>query len=139
VIVLDTNVLSEAISPVPSAAVLGWLAAQESHDLFTTVVTQAELLYGVELLPAGKRRARLLDAVEKFFAVDLQTEILPFDEECARAFANLMASRVRLGRPMSQFDGMNAAIAVIHRAAVATRDTAGFEGCGIQVINPWSK
>ena len=138
-IVLDTNVLSEALKPLPSHIVLGWLAAQQPLSVFTTTVTEAEVLYGVETLPQGKRRLRLLAAVEQMFAEEFAGRILPFDEDAARAFAKIVAARDRAGRPISQFDAMIAAIAQSHRAAVATRNTGDFQGCGIDVINPWIK
>jgi predicted nucleic acid-binding protein len=137
VIVLDTNVRSEALEPLPSHIVLGWLAAQQPLSVFTTSVTEAEIPYGVETLPPGKRRLRLLAAVEKMFAEELAGRILPFDDDAARAFARIVAARDRAGRPISQFDAMIAAIARSHRAAVATRNTADFQSCGVDVIDPW--
>jgi predicted nucleic acid-binding protein len=138
VIVLDTNVLSEALKPLPSPIVLGWLAGQNPSSVFTTAITQAEVLYGVETLPAGRRRVRLLAAVEKMFAEEFEGRILSFDEDAARAFAGIVAARDRAGRPISQFDAMIAAIARSHRATVATRNTADFQNCGVDVINPWT-
>lgn len=137
-IVLDTNVLSEALRPLPSPIVLDWLAAQDPLSVFTTAITQAEVLYGVETLPAGRRRTRLLAAVEKMFAEEFEGRILPFDEDVARAFAGIVAARDRAGRPISQFDAMIAAIARFHRATVATRNTTDFQNCGVGVINPWT-
>ena len=136
-IVLDTNVLSEALKPLPSSIVLRWLAAQQPLSVFTTSITEAEVLYGVETLPSGKRRIRLLAAVEKMFAEEFAGRILPFDEDAARAFAGIVAARDRAGHPISQLDAMIAAIARSHRAAVATRNTGDFQHCGIDVINPW--
>jgi predicted nucleic acid-binding protein len=138
VIILDTNVLSEALKPVPSDAVLRWLAAQSPSAVFTTTITLAEVLYGVETLPRGKRQTRLVAAVEKMFAEEFEGRILPFDEDAARVFAGIVASRNTAGRPISQFDAMIAAIARCHRAAVATRNTADFDRCGIQVLDPWT-
>jgi Predicted nucleic acid-binding protein, contains PIN domain len=138
-IVLDTNVLSEALRPLPSPTVLGWLAAQQPLSVFTTTITEAEILYGAETLPPGKRRLRLLAAVERIFAEEFAGRILPFDEDAARAFAGIVAARDAAGRPISQFDAMIAAIARSHRAAVATRNTADFQHCGIDVINPWTE
>ena len=136
-IVLDTNVLSEALTPVPSDTVLAWMAAEIPSSVFTTTITLAEVLYGVEALPPGKRRTRLLLAIEKMFAEEFAGRILPFDEDAARMFAGIVASREAAGRPISQFDAMIAAIARSHRAAVATRNTADFERCGIPVVDPW--
>lgn len=138
-ILLDTNVLSEALKPVPSAAVLRWLAAQSPSDVFTTAVTLAEVMYGIEALPPGKRRAQLLAAVEKMFAEQFEGRILPFDEDAARIFGRIVAGREVAGRPISQFDAMIAAVAVLHHAAVATRNTVDFERCGIKLINPWTE
>ena len=138
-ILLDTNVLSEALKPLPSPIVLRWLAAQEPSSVFTTSVTQAEVLYGIETLPPGKRRTRLLAAVEKMFAEEFEGRILPFDEDSARAFAGIVAARDAAGRPISQLDAMIAAIARSHRAAVATRNTADFQHCGLDLINPWTE
>lgn len=137
-IVLDTNVLSESLRPTPSAVVLRWLAAQAPSAVFTTTVTLAEVLYGIEALPPGKRRTRLLAAVEKMFAEEFAGRILPFDEDAARAYAGIVASRDRAGRPISQFDATIAAIARSRSAAVATRNTADFDRCGIRIIDPWA-
>jgi hypothetical protein len=135
-IVLDTNVVSEVLKLSPSAPVLGWLEGQDSAAVFTTTVTLAEILYGVALLPAGRRRTRLAEAVEKIFG-EFGGRILEFGSDDARAYAEIMASRERAGLPTSQFDAMIAAMARSHGAAVATRNAADFAGCGIDVINPW--
>jgi len=107
--------------------------------VFITTITEAEVLYGIELLPAGKRRLRLSAIIEKLFAEDFQSRILPFDEDSARVFAKIVTGREAAGRPISQFDAMIAAIARSRGAAVATRNTDDFEHCGIRVINPWAK
>jgi predicted nucleic acid-binding protein len=138
VIVLDTNVLSEIFKPSPSVGVLRWLIAQEPLTVFTTTITQAEIFYGIEALPAGKRRAQLAAAAEKMFAEEFQDRILPFDEAAARAFAKIMAGRKAAGLPISQLDGMIAAIARSRRGTVATRNTGDFERCGIGIVNPWA-
>ncbi len=109
-IILDTNVLSEVLTPAPSPVVLRWLAAQEPSSVFTTTITQAELLYGVESLPPGKRRTRLLASIENILNEEFVDRILPFDEEAARRFAKIVAARDATGRPISQFDAMIAAI-----------------------------
>jgi predicted nucleic acid-binding protein len=139
VIVLDTNVLSEIVKPFPAGEVLRWMDAQNPADVFTTSITVAEMLSGVEALPPGKRRSQLSAGVEKIFVQEFPGKILPFAEDAARLFATIVASRNSSGRPISQFDGMIAAIALSHHAAVATRNTADFEGCGVHIINPWSE
>jgi toxin FitB len=137
-IVLDTNVLSETLRPVPSDIVRGWFHAQERTGLFVTTVTQAEILYGVETLPAGKRKVRLSQAVDNVFS-EFEDRILPFDQQSARAYAKLMTLRSKLGLPISQLDAMIAAISLSNGAAIATRDAAGFEHCGVELINPWEE
>src|SRR5579862_1753945 len=137
-IVLDTNVVSEILKPAPSDMVVHWLASQESSSVFTTVITLAEILYGIEVLPQGRRRRRLSDVVEDIFRLDFERRILFFDEDSGRQYARIRASRKAVGRPIPQLDAMIAAIARVHRAAVATRNTADFEHCGIRLINPWT-
>ena len=136
-IVFDTNVLSEALKPDPSEAVLRWLGAQEAAAVYITTITQAEMLYGVELLPLGKRRSRLASVVEQVFSEEFRGRILPFDEDAAAAFAKIVAARKRAGRPISQSDAMIAAVARSRAAAVATRNSGDFRGCGVRVIDPW--
>jgi predicted nucleic acid-binding protein len=137
VIILDTNALSETLKPVPSSILLRWLASQDPVSIYTTAISQAEMLYGVEALPTGRRRQLLARVVEEIFAEDFTGRVLPFDQESAREFAKIVASRKAAGRPISQFDAMIAAIARSQSAAVATRNTGDFEHCGIRLINPW--
>lgn len=136
-IVLDTDVLSELMRPAPSPNVQGWLAAQPTTSVFTTAVAQAEILYGVTLLPAGRRRAALEQAVEDMFDEDFVGRVLPFDQAAAQAYAKIAAERREAGRPIAQFDAQIAAIARSRGAALATRNPDDFQGCGIDVINPW--
>lgn len=137
-IVLDTNVLSEPNQKRPSEAVAAWLARQNIRDLFTTTVSEAEILYGVALLEPGKRRDGLADAARKIFEVDFLGRVLPFDSAAAREFAEISAMRKKVGRAVKVFDAQIAAIARAHRARVATRDTVDFEDSGIEVVNPWA-
>jgi hypothetical protein len=137
-IVLDTNVVSELMRPEPSPRVLRWLAKVPSRELFTTAITQAEVLYGIELLPKGKRRISLESAAKGMFEEDFADRILPFDADAARVFPQIAAARQAAGRPVTQFDAQIAAIARSRGAAIATRNTADFEGVGVTVLNPWT-
>lgn len=137
-IVLDTNVLSEALRPTPDARVLAWLAAKPRSLLFTTTVTQAELLHGVRLLPAGRRKNDLLDAVLQIFMTDMAGQVLAFDADAADAYAEIAAARRVAGCPISQSDAMIAAIARARGASLATRNVKDFKDCGVGVTNPWS-
>lgn len=136
-IVLDTNVLSEILAPNPSPNVLAWLAAQPAAAVFTTAVTEAEILYGLALLPDGRRRQALEAAVRPIFSEDLAGRVLAFDREAAASYAAIAARRRALGRPISQFDAQIAAIAVSRGASIATRNVADFTETGATVVNPW--
>lgn len=136
-IILDTNVLSEILRPAPDAKVMAWLAAQPRFALFTTTVTQAELLYGVKVLPDGRRKSGLREAVLAVFAIDFEGQVLSFDSDAACVYAEIAADRRSAGQPISQFDAMIAAIARSRGADLATRNVKDFADCGIHVINPW--
>ncbi len=135
-IVLDTNVLSEILRPKPAEPVVRWLDEQPAATVFVTTVTQAEILYGVELLPEGRRKRALIRIVEEIFREDFAGRVLPFDAPAARAYAEIAAARRRKGRPISQFDAQIAAICRACGARLATRNTQDFEDCGIGLIDP---
>jgi predicted nucleic acid-binding protein len=136
-IVLDTNVLSEVMRVSPSPTVLRWLAKQTPARVFTTTITQAEILYGLGLLPAGKRRATLEAAAAEMFEKDFTGRILPFDSDAARVFPQIVIARRKAGRPCTQFDAQIASIARCRGAALATRNVGDFEHCGVALIDPW--
>ena len=137
-IVLDTNVVSELMRPDPSSNVVDWVAGQAVPRLYLSTISEAELRYGVEILPAGERRTRLLDEVEGMLSEDFAGRILPFDSAAAHAYAVIAAARRADGRPINHADCQIAAIARCRGASVATRDVADFEGSGIDVIDPWA-
>ena len=137
-IILDTNVLSEVMRPEPSVRVLEWLAKESALSVFTTTIAMAEILYGIELLPKGRRRAALESAAAAMFEEDFAGRILPFDGDAARVFPKIAAARRASGRPIAQFDAQIAAIARSRGAAIATRNSGDFEECGITVLNPWN-
>ena len=136
-IILDANVVSELLRPTPSPAVEAWLAAQDGGTVFFTAIGEAELRLGVAILPAGRRRTSLAEAIDAMLQEDFRDRILPFDTTAAQAYAAIAATRRAAGRPISQFDCQIAAIAHIRQAALATRNTVDYEGCGIEVIDPW--
>ena len=138
-IILDTNVLSEVMRPAPSVRVLEWLAKESALTVFTTTIAMAEILYGIELLPKGRRRAALASAAEAMFEEDFAGRILPFDNDAARAFPKIAAARRGSGLPITRFDAQIAAIARSRSAAIATRNTGDFEECGVTVLNPWNE
>lgn len=137
--VLDTNVISELMKATVAPAVFGWISRQPPSDLFVSTVTMAEVLYGIELLPKGRRRAALLREAEMVFTTRFAGRILVFDELAARMFGSIVAVRRLQGRPIGIPDGQIAAIARSHQATLATRDTDDFEGCGVRLVNPWEE
>jgi toxin FitB len=136
-ILLDTNVVSEAIHPKSNPTVRNWMRLQTQQRLFVSAITQAEMLVGVRLLPAGKKRQALELAVDKVFNQSFVGRVLPFDSESARHYADIVAARKKAGRPPSLFDAQIAAIAKARGMPVATRNVRDFEDCGVTVINPW--
>ena len=136
-IVFDTNVISELMKSSRSPGVIAWMSNQPADDLFTTTITVAETLYGIELLPRGKRRDQLLREAAAVFGEDFLGRILTFDESAARLFALIATERRSRGRPIGTFDAQIAAIARANGATLATRNTDDFEGCGVKLVNPW--
>ena len=138
-IVIDTNVVSELMRAVPDEAVLEWFGRRTASDLCISAVTEAELRRGVAILPEGRRRDALAEAIDAMVAEDFADRVLAFDGPAAVAFATIFAERHAIGRPIS-FPGCQiAATARAHGAAVATRNVGDFEGCGIDVVNPWDE
>jgi hypothetical protein len=136
-IVLDTNVLSEMMKPKPATKVIAWMAAQTAADVYTTSITQAEILHGVMLLTPGRRRSALEAAATSMFEEDFAGRILGFGSDAASTYARIASDRRRAGRPISHFDAQIAAIARFTGATIATRNTADFDGCGVTVVDPW--
>ena len=137
-ILLDTNVLSELLRAEPAPEVLAWFAAQPAEGLFVSAVTQAEMMLGAHLLPAGRRRTALEGALAAMFDEDFAERILPFDTGAVPAYVQVVSRRRTLGRPISQFDAQIAAIARRAGARLATRNIADFEHCGVELIDPWT-
>ena len=135
-ILLDTNVISEAMKPAPDEAVRAWLDEQAAETLFLSSVTIAELMFGIGALPEGKRKERLTEApdgVMELFA----DRVLPFDVDAARRYADLAVKARTAGKGFPTPDGYIAAIAAAKGFAVATRDTSAFDAAGVEVIDPW--
>lgn len=138
-ILLDTNIVSEMMRTHPDRAVDSWAAQQAVETLFFSAVGEAELRYGAEIMPDGRRREELLSDIEGMLQSVFDDRILPFDSSAARAYARIAANRRRAGRSVPQADGQIAAIAHAHRLAVATRNVRDFADTGIDVINPWNE
>ena len=135
-IVLDTNVVSEAMKPQPHPFVRAWLNAQSAPTLYLCSVTLAELLFGIAAMPAGKRKDMLAKAFDGLLGL-LRDRILPFDTDAARRYAELAVMARANGRGFPTPDGYIAAIAASRGFLVASRDTAPFQAAGVPIINPW--
>jgi toxin FitB len=133
---LDTNIISQATKPKPSAALMEWMAEQDDGDLYIASLTVAEIRRGVLEKPAGKRRRELEtwfsgpEGPQALFA----GRVLPFDETAALIWAKLMADSKTRGRPRSALDTIIAAVAVANDCVVVTDNEKDF--AGVRVINP---
>ena len=135
--ILDTNVLSELMRDEPDIRVLEWVAGQRVDLLFTTAVSQAEVLSGLAVMAVGRRRPMLEAAAQAMFVDDFAGRVLPFDMAAADAYAKVFAGRRQMGRPISGADLMISAIARAQGRTGVTRDLGGFAECGVEEINPW--
>lgn len=136
-ILLDTNVISEALRPNADQKVLGWIDAQALETLFVSTITLAELRFGIAALPDDKRRTALSDNLEQRILPLFSGRILSFDDAASKSYAQLRAQARASGKTIANADGYIAAIAASHDLAIATRDTVPFEAAGLTVINPW--
>lgn len=137
-VLLDTNVVSELLRPSPSPTVESWVAGYQAADLHFSAVGEAELRYGVALLPAGRRRDAIALAVEAILREDFEDRVLPFDSGAAREYADIAASRRTAGRPVAPADCQIAAIARCRDLTIATRNVRDFADMKIKLIDPWA-
>ncbi len=134
---IDTNVISELMRATPAPSVLNWFSTQDPSTLYLSAVTEAELRTGIAILPAGQRRDGLKAALDATIAEDFEGRILPFDTDAAKTYAEIASMRRAAGRPIADADCQIAAIARASGAIVATRNLRDFEGCGVDLVNPW--
>ena len=135
-ILLDTNVVSEAMKPEPDLAVRDWLDAQAAETLYLSSITVAELLFGIGALAKGRRKDSLAAALGGMLDL-FAGRILSFDTDAARCYADLAVRARAVGKGFPTPDGYIAAIAAAHDFAVGSRDTSAFAAAGLTVINPW--
>jgi predicted nucleic acid-binding protein len=138
VIILDTNVVSELMRPLPADAVRTWVRRNRGTPIYTTAITLAEVRYGIQRLPAGRRRRALEENAERFFA-DLGDFILPFDSSAAMHYPAVIIDRASAGLAADRLDAQIAAICRSNDAPLATRNTKDFRRCGIELIEPWKR
>jgi toxin FitB len=135
-ILLDTNVVSEAMKPEPNPAVRNWLDEQAAETLYLSSVTIAELMFGIGTLPKGRRKDKLAAALDGVLELFMD-RILPFDIGAARRYADLAVKARAAGKGFPTPDGYIAAIAASHEFALVSRDASAFIAAGLTVIDPW--
>lgn len=135
-IILDTNVVSELIKETPNQAVIHWLSRQSVADLGLTTIVAAELFYGVNVLPEGKRKTKLHHQLQNFIAL-FEGRMFNFDLAASHTYAQIMANARKKGLAIQKADGYIASVAKTHDFTIATRDISPFLSAGVKVINPW--
>jgi predicted nucleic acid-binding protein len=138
VIILDTNVISELVRREPSPVVLRNLRRLPSNDLYTTAIAEAEIRFGLAILPRGRKHTALRNQLDLILKQEFAGRILPFDSAAAEAYAALVAARRAAGRPISVFDGQIAAITLIRGATLATRNLSDFRDLKFPLLDPWA-
>ena len=135
---LDTNVVSELLRPSPDPAVEAWVGERPATDLYFSAIGEAELRYGVAIMPSGRRQTALASAIEAILREDFAERILPFDSGAARAYAEIASGRRHAGRPVGEADCQIAAIARSRGMTVATRNVRDFEDIDVEIVDPWT-
>ena len=136
-IVVDTNIIAELMRPEPHEAVVRWSIAQVPSDLYTTAITVAEVLYGIERLPSGRRKTLLRETAAEVFTT-FADHVLPFDAGAAAEYPLVVDARERMGRPIDGFDAQIASICRFGSSTLATRNIKDFEHTGVKLIDPWN-
>jgi predicted nucleic acid-binding protein len=138
VIILDTNVLSAAMSAVPDPRVVAWLDRQPPESIWLTSITVFETRMGLALLPESERRRSLELSFALLLHEDLENRVLDYDAAASGAAAALAAKRQRTGKTVDVRDTAIAGIAIARRATLATRNVRHFDDLNIPVVDPWA-
>ena len=137
-LVIDTIVASDLMRPAPTPSVAAWIAERDAATMFLTAVSEAELRFGVAILPPGRRRDALEAAMRRWLERGFAERILPFDSAAAQVYAEIAADRRQAGRPIGEADCQIAAISRSRGASLVTRNVRDFEGAGVEVVDPWT-
>ncbi len=136
--VIDTNVVSELMRHSSSPAVAAWIAGRDAEELYLTAVSEAELLYGVAIVPAGRRPNELEAVMLRWLDTGFAERFLLFDSRATRAHADIAAVRRSAGHPIAPVDRQNAALARCRSMAVATRNLRDFGDIDVEFVDPWT-
>lgn len=134
---LDTNVVSEMFKPAPDPVVAGWIRLSPKRRIYISAISKAEMLFGLAVMPQGKRKMALATAIRSFLVDELKTPILAFGEKEAELYADIASNMRKMGRSAGQSDAQIASIASSHGLVIVTRNVRHFANCGIDVLNPW--
>ena len=137
-ILLDTHVLSALLRPHQEPLVVQWLNCLADDDICTSAYNMFELRYGIDRLPAGKRRTKLRSDLAVIVAQILRDRIIPFDATTAAIAASLRADREKSGKPIDVGDMAVASAAMAGNFALATRNIRHFADTELHLINPWT-
>ena len=135
--ILDTDVVSELMRPKPTHAVFDWVGSHNGRAMYLTAISEAELRFGAEVMPEGKRRRRLLSIIAIWLQGGFLNEIIPFDSDAAKAYAIIAADLKSRGLPIGEADCRIAAICQSRDATLVTRNVRHFSRTGIDIVNPW--
>lgn len=135
---IDTNVISEVLRPLPDAQVVAWTQNSSKERLFLSVVSFGEIRKGLTIMPAGSRRSQLERAIDGLIPSWFEGRILPMSQTIAERWGVLEGQRQLMGRPLHVPDAQIAATALEHGLTLVTRNVRDFEGVGVTVLNPWS-
>jgi predicted nucleic acid-binding protein len=136
-ILLDTSVISALMREIPDEAVIRWLDHQQRMSIWTASVNVFETRYGLQIMPAGKRRSAMIALFEQVLSETIQGRIAHFDSVAAERAAEMAAERYKIGRPRDPRDTMIAGIVQASHATLATRNVKYFEEIAPSLVNPW--
>jgi toxin FitB len=133
---LDTNAVSEWVKPRPNPGLVAWMDSADEDRIFLSVISLAELRYGIERMAQGRRRRRLDDWLQHELPMRFEGRILPVDAGIAHGWGNTVSCSEAAGRPMSVMDAFLAATAEFHRLTLITRNVSHFPLLK-NILNPW--
>jgi hypothetical protein len=134
---LDTNAVSEWVKPRPNSGLIGWMESTDEDRVFISVISLAELRYGVERLAAGSRRRRLEEWLGQELPLRFEGRSLPIDSRVAEVWGRTVSRSAAAGRPISAMDAFLTATAEAHQLTLVTRNISDFPLLKA-VLNPWN-
>lgn len=132
---LDTDVISQRLKPIPNARVMAWMQQVDVRDLYLSSMTLFEIRTGIESMDPGKKR----NAIDRWLVQDLlpvfQDRILPVDAAVANECGLLVARSIQAGHTPGVEDALIAATAIVHRLELATLNRKHFEKLGVSLVD----